>query len=822
MINDMAVSSIFLRLLLLSLSFQYSSSSSSSSTVTSGSSLSVEKPEDVLVSPNGAFTAGFHVIGENAYVFAIWFTRPPQSSPNSNNVVWIANRDQPVNGKRSSLSLLRTGTLILSDAGKRNIWSSETTSSWLTRLTLNDNGNLVLFEFHSQDTKNILWQSFDFPTDTLLPGQQLKNDTQLVASRSDTNLSSGFYKLFFDDSNVLRLLYHRLDVSDAYWPTPWMLSFEAGRSTHNSNRVAVLDSLGSFISTDNYNFTTSDYNTSTQRRLKIDPDGNLRVYSLNQNDSIDQWYVSWQAIADSCHVHGICGVNSFCQYDPSKGGKYCSCLPGYRAKNHSDWSYGCEPKFEFTCDQNFLKLPNVEFYGNDYIYKLNISYKICKDLCVYDCECKAFQYTFGEDVGRFRCYIKRILANGHNSPRFLGTTYLRLPKSNQDSFFLEEEESAHDNGDICFVKLEGDSSNGISFVKFLLWFSVALGVVEVLFISIIWCSLIRPKKNSDADQQVYNFLSPFRFRKFTYSELKQATKGFKEEIGRGASGIVYKGVLSDQRVVAIKKLNGNNNGGKQEEGEFMAEVSIIGRLNHMNLIEMWGYCAEGKHRLLMYEYMERGSLAENLKSNTLDWTKRYNIALGTARVLAYLHEECLEWILHCDIKPQNILLDSNYQPKVADFGLSKLRNRNEQNTQSFSMIRGTRGYMAPEWVFNHPITSKVDVYSYGMVVLEMITGRSPMTMKIHSDDDEDQEGQNVRLVTWVREKKNKTTSSSCRSWVEQIIDPAMGSEFEVGEMQKIETLASVALKCVEEDKNGRPTMSQVVELLLSHEDSASS
>ncbi|BAT84416.1 hypothetical protein VIGAN_04177900, partial [Vigna angularis var. angularis] len=111
----------------------------------------------------------------------------------------------------------------------------------------------------------------------------------------------------------------------------------------------------------------------------------------------------------------------------------------------------------------------------------------------------------------------------------------------------------------------------------------------------------------------------------------------------------------------------------------------------MNLIQMWGYCAEGKHRLLVYEYMENGSLAQNLSSNTLDWSKRYNIALGTARVLAYLHEECLEWILHCDIKPQNILLDANYQPKVADFGLSKLLKRgNKLSNSSISMIRGTR------------------------------------------------------------------------------------------------------------------------------------
>ncbi|KOM29673.1 hypothetical protein LR48_Vigan743s000600 [Vigna angularis] len=223
----------------------------------------------------------------------------------------------------------------------------------------------------------------------------------------------------------------------------------------------------------------------------------------------------------------------------------------------------------------------------------------------------------------------------------------------------------------------------------------------------------------------------------------------------------------------------------------------------MNLIQMWGYCAEGKHRLLVYEYMENGSLAQNLSSNTLDWSKRYNIALGTARVLAYLHEECLEWILHCDIKPQNILLDANYQPKVADFGLSKLQNRNNVNNSSFSMIRGTRGYMAPEWVLNLAITSKVDVYSYGIVLLEMITGKSPTTGVQNIDGEESYNG---RVVAWVREKKRG------RSWLEHIIDPAIQTNYDES---KMEVLVKVALDCVEEDKDIRPTMSQVVEMLQS-------
>ncbi|KAI9074556.1 hypothetical protein K1719_043500 [Acacia pycnantha] len=720
-------------------------------------SLSVENPEDVIKSRNDNFTVGFYDVGENAFAFAIWFTEPQGQNM---TVIWMANRDVLVNGKGSTLTLHSNGNLVLNDAGQVDVWATNTTSLKRPELVLQDDGNLVLLEYPN----HILWQSFDFPTDTLVPGQRLTRHSSLVSSKSQTNVSSGFHKLFFDNDNVLRLLYNGPDVSSIYWPAPWNLPQSNGRSTFNASRFVFLDSYGDIISTDNFTSKTSDYGLVLQRRLTIDSDGNVRVYSRRNGE--EKWYISWQVISSGCNIHGICGENSLCKYEPYIG-RACLCLPGHRFKDESDSSLGCEPNFNLSCnpeDSDFLYIPNGDFYGYDQVL----------------------------------CYPKTLLVNGNLSPAFKGGFHLRLP--NSSSFTLKEPNTQCEP--VKSVKLERVyvSKQDSILVKVLLWLVIAIGVFELACIFLFCC--LTWKKSSK--QQNYDHLTGTGFRKYSYSELKEATRGFSEEIGRGAGGVVYKGVLKDGRVAAIKRLNEAN----QIESEFHAEVNLIGRLNHMNLIDMWGYCAEGKYRMLINEYMENGSLAENLESNnnsSLDWRKRYEVALGTARGLAYLHEECLEWVLHCDIKPQNILLDSDYKPKVADFGLSKLQNRNDLNNPSFSRIRGTRGYMAPEWVFNLPITSKVDVYSYGIVVLEMITGKS---LRVDGPD----HSHHGRLVTWVREKKNKGEGKT--SWVEQIIDPTVEGSFD---MKTMEVLVTVALQCIVEDRDARPSMSRVVEMLQSHE-----
>ncbi|KAJ4717116.1 Receptor protein kinase [Melia azedarach] len=809
----MAISAFQFVLLLSLLQTWTPSSSTSFDVLERGASLS-EKTNDRLISPNGVFSAGFLSVGENAFGFAIWYSNI-NILPNDHTVVWMANRDEPV-GRKSKLSLLKNGNLILKDAGRKVLWSTATavaSSHSPVKLQLDDSGNLVL---RTSDGENTLWQSFDSPTDTILPKQLFTKDTRLISSRSKNNFSSGNYKLFFDNDNVLRLLYHVPQISSLYWPPAWEWPYEAGRTTYNDTRTAVLDQSGYFISSDGLEFSAADLGVGPLRRLTLDLDGNLRLYSFEEKTK--EWVVSWQAILQLCTVHGICGPNGVCTYAPSTGRRSCSCLPGYKVKNDSDWSSGCEPEFSFSnhTEYDFLNITHLEFYGYDTGAFPNVTLQECKEKCMNLSSCKGFQYKFNiakfeiaEKKLGFTCYPKTSLFNGQHQPGFSGDIYLKLPKSNH--FFNQTTTFK-----VLTLNCKGNITQAINRsyeeprenrkLNFLLWFAVTVGLVEMVCIFLVWFFLFMGNEDSVAIKQGYT-LAATGLKKFTYGELKKATKSFTREIGRGAGGVVYRALLSDQRVAAVKHLND----AKQGEAEFLTELKTIEKLNHMNLIEMWGYCAEGKRRLLVYEYMEHGSLADNLHSNSISWDKRFEIAVGTAKGLAYLHDECLEWVLHCDIKPQNILLDSNYRPKVADFGLSKLQSRGGLNDSSFSRIRGTRGYMAPEWVYNLPITSKVDVYSYGIVLLEMVTGKSPAAA-FHSYEKEGMK-EHGTLVTWVREKKN--VAGSKEAWIKETVDPMIAGNYDVN---KIEIMVEVALQCVEEDSKARPSMSKVVEMLLSFED----
>uniref|UniRef100_A0A2N9EYK6 Protein kinase domain-containing protein n=1 Tax=Fagus sylvatica TaxID=28930 RepID=A0A2N9EYK6_FAGSY len=281
-------------------------------------------------------------------------------------------------------------------------------------------------------------------------------------------------------------------------------------------------------------------------------------------------------------------------------------------------------------------------------------------------------------------------------------------------------------------------------------------------------------------------------RSFTYAELERVTDNFKEELGRGAFGIVYKGAIG----------NGNEICSCQETGEicwwivkesFRTEMKVIGRTHHKNLICLLGYCHDGSNRLLVYEYMSNGSLADILftPGNKPCWDERIEIAYNVAKGILYLHEDCVPQIIHCDIKPQNILMDENMCAKISDFGLAKLLKSDQ--TKTLTGIRGTRGYVAPEWLrkVSH-VTVKVDVYSFGIVLLEIICCRK----SVDSDLPENE----AILEEW-------TYDCFERGELSKLVND------EKVDNRQLERMVKVALWCILDDPSLRPSMKKVLLML---------
>ncbi|XBI64983.1 hypothetical protein VPH35_044965 [Triticum aestivum] len=302
-----------------------------------------------------------------------------------------------------------------------------------------------------------------------------------------------------------------------------------------------------------------------------------------------------------------------------------------------------------------------------------------------------------------------------------------------------------------------------------------------------------------------------QFRRFTYRELKDATGNFNEELGRGGSGVVYRGVLDKTTVVAVKKLTNVVQG----EEEFWEEMTVFGRINHINLVRIWGFCSEGKHKLLVYEYVENESLDRHLFGKdigkSLAWSERFKIALGTARGLAYLHHECLEWVIHCDVKPENILLTRDLDAKIADFGLAKLSGRNPigngdvaDTGVQLSHMRGTMGYMAPEWALGLPVDAKVDVYSYSIVLLEIVIG-SRISDQTTTDGAE-------RLEMWQIAQALKQVVAS--GDIMSLVDNRLNGQFNPRQAME---MVKISLSCMEERSN-RPTMDDISKALTACDD----
>ncbi|XP_062110042.1 rust resistance kinase Lr10-like [Humulus lupulus] len=328
--------------------------------------------------------------------------------------------------------------------------------------------------------------------------------------------------------------------------------------------------------------------------------------------------------------------------------------------------------------------------------------------------------------------------------------------------------------------------------------AVAFGGIGTLVVMLIYCFR---KKHNHAHQSTEAFLKnygPLQIRRYSYSNIKKMTNSFKEKLGQGGFGSVYKGKLHDGHLVAVKMLNELK---ANDGGDFINEVATISRTSHVNVVRLLGFCFEGAKKALIYEFMPNGSLEKFVynenkteESYQLDWETYYQISLGTARGLEYLHRGCNRRILHFHIKPHNILLDTDFVPKISDFGLAKICTRKD-SLVSMLGPRGTVGYIAPE-VFSRNfggVSHKSDVYSYGMMVLEMVGGRKNVNIRVDNSSE-------LYFPQWIYKRLELKELGLKRIISEE-------------DNAKSRKMIMTSLWCIQTNPSSRPTMSRVIEML---------
>ncbi|XP_048549401.1 G-type lectin S-receptor-like serine/threonine-protein kinase SD2-5 [Triticum urartu] len=676
-------------------------------------------------------------------------------------VFWSANRARPVR-ENATLELTSNGNLVLGNDDGSPVWSSGTSGRSVASMVMTDMGNLVLF-----DQRNAtVWQSFDHPTDTLLPGQSLLKGMKLKASSSATNTTEN--QLYITLAPYGLCAYVESTPPQPYYCSSLVPGVKKGNDP--TNVTFMNGCLTISVQSDYYDQIPLPATTSTQY-MTLDSDGHMRVYEWSDR----KWRVNYDLMQiDDCAYPTVCGEYGIC----SQGQCTCplqnySTLDYFKPVDERKPKLGCTPTTEISCQEiqhhRLLILTDISYFDNSHEV-MNLDEDDCKQACLKNCSCKAVMFSYNRS-GPSRCtWMVKVFSLQAIQPiaNLSSSVYLKVQLS---------------------PSISASTSNK---TKVMLGATFGAIVTLVLLVIIVTLYLRRRNKYEDKDEEFDLDQFPGMKTRFSLDKLTECTEGFGKKLGEGGFGSVFEGKLGEDRI-AVKRLEGARQGKK----EFLAEVETIGSIEHINLVNLIGFCAEKSERLLVYEYMPRGSLDRWIyyrhNNDPLDWCTRCRIILDIAKGLCYLHEECRRKIAHLDIKPQNILLDDNFNAKVADFGLCKLINRDQSKV--VTVMRGTPGYLAPEWLTSR-ITEKVDVYSFGVVVMEIVSGRKNI--------DNSQAEEEVQLIHILREKEQN-------SQLIDLIDKHSGDM--VSHQEEVIQMMKLAVWCLQNDSTRRPSMSTVIKVL---------
>ncbi|KAL6838673.1 hypothetical protein ACP4OV_031387 [Aristida adscensionis] len=747
-----------------------------------------------------SFVAGFYrAPPSDEFLFAVYIvlstddgfidfqdSGPPQ-------VVWVANRGRPVQ-ENATLSLTAAGGLVLRDADGSHVWSADTSGKAVARMEVDKSGNLLLLD----DKNETVWQSFDHPTDCLLPGQIFAQGMMLTPSVTKTNFSANeqlHLHITVRDGGLYALA--GSNPPQVYYPNPVTIPI-SDKPQNGSSYVVLINGGIAFSNSSSpvnpHNILIPLPHSRSQQYMRFEPDGHLRMYEWQENRRVVQprgkWVPRDVLELDLCGYPTVCGKYGLC----SNG--QCSCpsetntsLSYFKPVDRERTHLGCMPDTPISCesaqDHRLVAFSNVSYFNFADPYsalQLLVNEENCKQACLQNCSCKAALFRREGNASEGRCLLPTELFSLKTGPQDY-SAYIKVQITNSSPSIPPIRPLPKGNPG----QVDRPSA---SIIVGVIMGSVGAFIVLVLFIVLLVYQRRKGYEEIDEEEDLGELRGmPARF---TFEQLKVATDQFREKLGHGGFGSVYMGQISEERV-AVKCLERAGQGKK----EFLAEVQTIGSIHHINLVRLVGFCAERSQRLLVYEYMSKGSLDRWIYYRSdnapLGWNTRSSIITDIAKGLCYLHEECRQKIAHLDIKPQNILLDDNFNAKVSDFGLAKMIDR--ENSQVITKLRGTPGYLAPEWLTSQ-ITEKADVYSFGVVVMEVISGRKSI--------DRSQPEESINLIGLLQQRAR---SDQLVTLIDNSSEDMQLHKEEVLRMMKL------AMWCLQIDCNKRPRMSIVVEVL---------
>ncbi|KAH0684503.1 hypothetical protein KY289_022255 [Solanum tuberosum] len=732
----------------------------------------------ILSSPGGVFKLGFFSPqnSSNRYV-GIWYNFSVTT------VIWVANRDKPLRDSSGVVKISHDGNVVITNGEEESLWSSNVSTSQVNSIgLLQDSGNFVLVDH--RNNMSTIWQSFEHPSDSTIPRMRISENTrtgEVVEARSwrspsDPNIGDFSLRM---NSGVIPQVYI-WKGNRPYWRTgQWNGQIFIGVQ----NMYAVVsDGFNVVNDREGTVYFTGPIRDNFLRILVLDWRGNLVQSYWNVTET--NWKIIWSAPSNDCEVYGTCGPFGSCNHLESP---VCSCLKGFEPKHREEWekgnwTSGCVRRSALQCEvknntansskeDGFLKMELMKL--PDFAERSSLTEDLCRSQCLGNCSC--IGYAFDSGIG---CMSWSEMID-----------IQQFQSSGKDLFIH-----------VAHSELVFSADHGKDIKKIVI--PVIVGSLLCVCLFLCYIMVIRRRGVKREEVALLGNESPVNMEElpvFSLDTIANATSQFNEDnkLGQGGFGPVYKGKLEDGKEIAVKRLS---KASKQGLEEFMNEVLVISKVQHRNLVRLCGCCVDKEEKMLIYEYMPKKSLDVFLfdegHRDILDWTKRSIIIEGVGRGLLYLHRDSRLKIIHRDLKPSNILLDNNFNPKISDFGMARIFGSDQDQADTMRVV-GTYGYMAPEYAMEGRFSEKSDVFSFGVLVLEIISGRKSTS-------------------SWTETSSLSLLGYAWKLWKEQdlstFIDPFILNTSSEMEIRKC---IQIGLLCVQEFAEDRPNISSVLVMLTS-------